>query len=372
MPNRLIYPEDNVTTENGGLILWKEGVFKEGEALKVGFLCAARETLGLMCPGRGEVLARRALARGQRFRSLHDSCYRKIMGTPDVSRFVSVVKGGAFRSHELPLPKGSKVLYHTREPGRSYMVAFQCRGCFRPERNNLKFIHDSTLSLYIRGRTNWEELCSDCVRRGGSHNRIRGWRTAPSGTRAFFPDDINAPVRVVYATCKCERQVKRGNAINNYDELTAVCQWHQRRPLELLGLLESLGSIKTTNSGAMGGRPKEAPTRRRKVVKAIASEWELLENSGKTRDDISGRLSRTTQLDLAPSLGIDISGDYASVNKRVSKWFEVCRLKEVFPNEKYPFKRFLMYVVDKLVHGSTVENISAELESRRDAGSAAA
>ena len=106
MPNRLVYPTEDVATDNGGVILWKDGVFNDGTALKVGFLGAARKELGRACPGNDVVLARRALTRGKRFRALHESCYRTIMGMPNPERFVSVRSGGAFRTYELTLPKG--------------------------------------------------------------------------------------------------------------------------------------------------------------------------------------------------------------------------------------------------------------------------
>lgn len=284
MPNRLSYPTENLPTNNGGEVLWSEGIISElGVGAMVSFMCAAKKTFGDDCPGRGRVRASRALRRGRKFRAMHEGCYRKIMGTPDAGKFVTLV-AQPFRMYELPLPKGTVALYHTRAPGKSYMVAIKCRVCFDPHENNLKYVRDSSLRLYLKGcamralalvgfaysedKTTWsrvwpliarflfwDERCKDCARKRGSISRFTGWKTAPSGTKVYFPEDMDDPALVIYSLCKCEREVDRNNAINNYDELRAACRTHAG---EFLDRLASIETLSVGNSQAQTGNGQTA------------------------------------------------------------------------------------------------------------------
>lgn len=250
-------------------MLWSEGVFapREGGTLRVHFLCAARKVLGVECKGKGEARASHVLGRrGRTFRALHEECYRKILGRTDADRFVTVTK--PFSAGEFPLPQGTVAILHKRapNPGKKFAkIAIKCRGCYDERKDNLKYVNSLNLRLYAKGcvmralalvgfaytedKTTWcrvwpilnrfrywSELCSDCVEKRGSIDRFTGWKTAPSGTKVYFPEDRDAPARVYYALCKCVKEVSRNTAINNYDELAAACRTHTRELLSQMAL----------------------------------------------------------------------------------------------------------------------------------------
>jgi hypothetical protein len=269
MGSRLSYPTENWVLDNGGEVLWLEGVFStpKGGALRVYFLCAARRFLGDGCEGRGEARASHVLRRrGRTFSALHEECYRNILGRPGADRFVTVTKPLSFG--EFPLPQGTVAILHKRapNPGKKFAkIAIKCRGCYDESKDNLKYTNSLNLRLYAKGcvmrglavvgfahtedKTTWcrvwphlnrfrywSELCRECVKKRGSVDRFTGWKTSPSGTKVFFPEDRNAPAQVHYALCKCVKEVSRNTAINNYDELAAACRTHTGELLKQMAL----------------------------------------------------------------------------------------------------------------------------------------
>ena len=134
MPKKREYPTNNWKFDNGGVVLWKRGLFKTSDSpnLMVRFLCSARTILGKDCPKKGHVQAASVLRKGQRYRALHPECHRKIKGL--------IVVRATFPNEDVTLkPGGSEVLWtkahrieieeNGRVERRRWCVPVICGGC---------------------------------------------------------------------------------------------------------------------------------------------------------------------------------------------------------------------------------------------------
>jgi hypothetical protein len=344
MPNRLSYPKRNVQTENGGEILWSEGVFlsKDG-GLMVGFWCAAKRILSDGCPGKGEAQARRVLKLGRSFRALHADCYRRIRGMANCESVVKVYRPR--RTDELLLPKGTKVLYHTRRPENSHLVGIECRGCFK-DTGKIKYIQDSTINHYVNGRQNWDELCSDCVRARGSLSKLKEDRVSKKSETVILFRSCRAQVEVngeavemvggVASTCKCLWFTTEVNAVNNWDTYLEVCPDCQRpgvlpKRLRFLGLLDA-HILPQNGNGRVNGSDVDGRRRKRDPLKAV---------NGKSLEDLNASIlkhydsllvnSRVTLELVAQDLGLGRAGIGDGGQKNVSRLLRRNDVADSFP-----------------------------------------
>jgi hypothetical protein len=169
-----------------------------------------------------------------------------------------------FSSGEFPFPQGTTALLDIRLPnsGKKFSrIAIKCRGCYDEKKDNLKYVNSLNLRLYAKGcmmralalagfayaedKTPWcriwphligfrfwSELCSDCLEERGHIDRFVGWKLASSGTKVYFPDDKDAPARIHYRLCGCEKDISRNNAINSYMDYRAACRKHAGQILD--------------------------------------------------------------------------------------------------------------------------------------------
>src|SRR5215207_3522319 len=134
MPKRRDYPAEKWELDNGGAVLWEEGLFKTSDSpnLRVRFLCSARDILGKDCSQKGHVTAASVLRKGRKYRALHPECHRKIKGL--------IVVRATFPDEDVTLkPGGSKVLWTKahrveieakgRVVRRRWCVPVICGGC---------------------------------------------------------------------------------------------------------------------------------------------------------------------------------------------------------------------------------------------------
>jgi hypothetical protein len=161
--------------------------------------------------------------------------------------------------------------------------------------------------------------------------------------------------------------------------LPEMCFKHIRKPYTLVKLVEARllqqygappqaqNSNRQKISESTGGRQRLTWTRTRQVVSAIEQEFKMLKGSSKGDNEIALRLNRLTQRDLASSLGINVSEGYPLADKRIEKWFAPCRLRELYPAARSPFREFLEEVVRELLASNSVEQIAQSLEARRAA-----
>lgn len=190
-------------------------------------------------------------------------------------------------AHEQLLPKGSKVLYHTRAQDNGQRVAFECRGCFN-RTGELKYATQQSIDRYIKAWVGvlaltqwveardgtlwcqvwryiklmqfWDELCGDCVRERGSLSKNTEDKVSKkSGTVTLFSYAEGGMVPVVAELCKCLWWTTEVNAVNNWDIYVEVCPYHQRRPREIRARLEFLGLLGTGDGDAQknGGMEKK-------------------------------------------------------------------------------------------------------------------
>ncbi|HEX3558262.1 MAG TPA: hypothetical protein VHU19_03610 [Pyrinomonadaceae bacterium] len=349
MPNKLFYPTGNVPTENGVEILWSEGVFSsKGSGVMVKFRCPAKKFLGDECPLTGLVQARRALKQGRNFRALHTDCYRKVRRRTDCESLIKVYRPRRF--DELPLPKGTKVLYHIRHPQNTHMVGIECRGCFK-DTGQIKYIQDSTINHYVNGGQWWDELCSECVKRRGSVLKINEDRQSKkSETVTLFRSCVvDGMVGVVASTCKCLWFTTMVNAVNNWDIYIEVCPDCQRpsvlpKRLRLLGLLDAPAQ---PQNGDGQKDVDEKLSQLTEVVRAVISCWSLLRR-GDNQD--ARRVKKVGLADVGSELGINQNTDEEDKNyhNRVRSQLKTRGMKDKFP-------LFRKTVIDNFEAGHSAE-----------------
>ncbi len=183
---------------------------------------------------------------------------------------------GLTREHLFP--KGTKALYNKRDAGNVYRVAIECRGCFK-DTGQLKYVPQSTLYNYIKGIIGvlalvgcvhsedqvawcrvwcrvwprlkgllfWDELCSDCRRARGGY-KFTGWKTAPSETKVFIPEELGGEALILYKECGCERKTNRRNALLNWRKLSELCPFHKRNHRAYAEMLRARASSEAENS----------------------------------------------------------------------------------------------------------------------------
>lgn len=212
-------------------------------------------------------------------------------------------------THEQLLPRGTKVLFHTRAPNDCHKVAIQCRGCFDATKE-LKYVQHQSIDRYIKGLIGvlallqwagrgdatlwagvwrhikllqfWDELCGDCTAARGSLARnTEDKKSLLSDTVTLFSQEKNGMVPVLAETCQCVWWTTRVNAVNNWHIYIDVCPSHQRNPRALAALLKERAAGSAGNGQGAGSakRPIGRPLNSRRAdpkLTAINVQREVL------------------------------------------------------------------------------------------------
>jgi hypothetical protein len=271
---------------------------------------------------------------------------------------------------------GTIIHWDWRDPdNRKNLILITCHEC-----GHDRFVRKQSILYRWKGERAWRGLCSlDAqlpVRR-----ILKGKHKNPFGAILDFdksPHDHNRAWAYCpnYSTCGGLEQRR----VDKYNKDTqpfycSNCLSATRRS----SLTQAWRSLKVGNGQKNGGsgsrsqgRPQTDITKRiREAVKAVAAEWTLMKNNGKTCEQQAARI---TQSDLLPYLSSikKKTGAYDQKNKRLYSWFTKCRLRDMFPDVASPFDSFVQTVVAQLRDGVSEEKIASSLESRLNSALAAA
>lgn len=242
-------------------------------------------------------------------------CYRKVLSSQKKY------------THEQMLPKGTKVLWHTRAPGQRHKVGIECRGCFK-ETGQIKFVGDKQIQNHVKGLLYWDELCSDCVRkRGRSLRKFTTAQTAPSGTVTHFENVVNGEVLIVYGNpdkgCGCERWVDRDTAASWWKRYPAVCKIHYSNPADYLARrMQLMNNAKEMIEKRGRGRRKGTQTWDRP---AFLADVENLIKKVRREKEFNDEVTSESVAEQLQFKGITISG------KGLVARLRDCGVKESWP-----------------------------------------